>query len=137
MVQACLMLCLRLRKLSSFLRTRAKVLELTCISQAVFICPQNEYFRGYTGISLYVCPPLRMSVYSSVYKILVILCRKLLVRLCCSCIENLFIHDRILKLCKAKFSNIYSLWLKSYLPSNLDFFFLLNCLFSSNRWRGY
>ena len=49
--------------------------------------PENECFRGYTGISLSVWP----SMYPSVYKILVILCCELL-QFCCYCIESLLIH---------------------------------------------
>ena len=64
---------------------------LVFLKQFVCVCVWGGGGGGgeeYSGTSL----SFHLSMYPSVYKIPAILCHKLLLQLCCYCIENLLIH---------------------------------------------
>ena len=66
------------------METQATTAEFRHLHVVHFLIPlQNEFFRGYTGISLSVCPWIRLCT------IRVILCHELL-QFCCYCIESVY-----------------------------------------------
>ena len=108
-------------------------LILPCTPSVLSLYPppaQNECFQGHTWISVPVPP----SVCASVYKILVILCRKLL-QLCFSCIGTLHMHWWYIEFLQDAVLKCQLLLVEELSPLELRVF--LNYPWPTKRWRGY